>query len=52
MELYLDANGVPGVKVAESDPVRVYAQDTYDNEPAPGHKQNDMKIITSLAYKF
>jgi len=27
-------------------------QDIYDNEPAPGRKQNDMKIITSLAYKF
>lgn len=26
MEIYLDAGGVPGVKVAESDPVRVYAQ--------------------------
>jgi hypothetical protein len=26
MEVYLDANGVPGVKIAESDPLRVYAQ--------------------------
>ena len=27
-------------------------QDTYDNEPAPGRKKNDMKLITSLVYKF
>jgi putative salt-induced outer membrane protein YdiY len=27
-------------------------QDLYDNEPAPGRKKNDMKLITSLAYKF
>jgi putative salt-induced outer membrane protein YdiY len=32
--------------------VRVYAQDTYDNEPAPGRKENDLKIVSALAWKF
>jgi putative salt-induced outer membrane protein YdiY len=27
-------------------------QDLYDNEPAAGRKKNDMKLITSLVYKF
>jgi putative salt-induced outer membrane protein YdiY len=27
-------------------------QDTYDNVPAPGRKKNDLKLITSLVYKF
>jgi putative salt-induced outer membrane protein YdiY len=32
--------------------LRVFAQDTYDNEPAPGRKKNDLKLVTALAYKF
>ena len=32
--------------------VRVYAQDTYDNEPAPGRKNNDLKLVSALAWKF
>jgi putative salt-induced outer membrane protein YdiY len=32
--------------------VRVYAQDTYDNEPAPGRKENDIKLVSALAWKF
>ena len=32
--------------------LRSYVQDTYDNEPAPGRKKNDLKWITALAYKF
>jgi putative salt-induced outer membrane protein YdiY len=32
--------------------LRTFAQDTYDNEPAPGRKKNDLKIVTALAYKF
>ena len=27
-------------------------QDTYDNEPAPGRKKNDIKLVTALVYKF
>jgi putative salt-induced outer membrane protein YdiY len=32
--------------------LRIYAQDTYDNEPAPGRKKNDVKLVTALAYTF
>jgi putative salt-induced outer membrane protein YdiY len=32
--------------------LRTYVQDTYDNEPAPGRKKNDLKLVTALAYKF
>jgi putative salt-induced outer membrane protein YdiY len=32
--------------------LRVYAQDTYDREPAPGRKQNDIKLVSALAWKF
>lgn len=32
--------------------LRVFAQDTYDNEPAPGRKENDLKIVAAIALKF
>ena len=32
--------------------LRTYVQDTYDNIPAPGHKCNDIKWVTAVAYKF
>jgi len=32
--------------------LRGVIQDYYDHEPAPGRKQNDLKLITSLVYKF
>lgn len=32
--------------------LRTYLQDTYDNEPAPGRKKNDVKLVVALAYKF
>ena len=32
--------------------LRVYAQDTYDNEPAEGRKKNDIKLVSAVAYKF
>jgi putative salt-induced outer membrane protein YdiY len=32
--------------------LRAAVQDTYDNVPAPGRKKNDLKLITSLVYKF
>jgi len=31
---------------------RTYFQDSYSSEPAPGRKQNDMKLVAALAYKF
>jgi putative salt-induced outer membrane protein YdiY len=32
--------------------LRLVAQDTYDNEPAPGRKQNDFKLMAGIGYKF
>ena len=32
--------------------LRAVLQDIYDNEPAKGRKNNDLKLITSLVYKF
>jgi putative salt-induced outer membrane protein YdiY len=32
--------------------LRAVLQDAYDNEPANGRKNNDIKLITSLVYKF
>lgn len=32
--------------------LRAVLQDMYDNEPAEGRKKNDLKLITSLVYKF
>jgi putative salt-induced outer membrane protein YdiY len=32
--------------------LRTFVQETYDNEPAPGRKHNDVKIVAGVAYKF
>lgn len=32
--------------------LRAVLQDTYDNEPAIGRRHNDVKLITSVVYKF
>jgi putative salt-induced outer membrane protein YdiY len=32
--------------------LRTYLQDTYDNEPAPGRKKNDVKLVVALACTF
>ncbi|MGV3771618.1 MAG: DUF481 domain-containing protein [Verrucomicrobiales bacterium] len=32
--------------------LRVFVLDTYDNEPAPGRKENDLKLVSAVAYKF
>lgn len=32
--------------------MRVVLQDTYDNQPAPGRKKNDIKLVTSVVVKF
>ena len=47
-------NAEVGIEAALSKKLalRTYVQDTYDNEPAPGRKKNDLKWITALAYKF
>jgi putative salt-induced outer membrane protein YdiY len=47
-------NGEIGVETGLTPKLslRTYFQDTYDNQPAPGRKQNDLKLVTALAYKF
>jgi putative salt-induced outer membrane protein YdiY len=32
--------------------LRAVLQDTYDNQPAPGRKKNDLKLVTSVVVKF
>jgi putative salt-induced outer membrane protein YdiY len=32
--------------------LKVFAIDSYDNEPAPGRKKNDLKLVTAIGYKF
>ncbi len=32
--------------------LRAFIQDTYDNEPAPGRKENDLKVLLGIAYNF
>jgi len=30
----------------------VFAIDNYDNEPAPGREENDLKVVTAVGYTF
>jgi putative salt-induced outer membrane protein YdiY len=32
--------------------LRLYLDDTYNNQPAPGRQKNDAKLVGALAYKF
>jgi putative salt-induced outer membrane protein YdiY len=32
--------------------LRAVLQDTFDNQPAPGRKKNDLKLVTSVVVKF
>lgn len=32
--------------------LQVYAQDAYDNEPAPHRKSNDLKLVSAIKYSF
>jgi putative salt-induced outer membrane protein YdiY len=32
--------------------LRVFMQDIYRSEPAPGRKENDLKLVAAVAYKF
>lgn len=38
--------------ITKKTSLRVFAQDTYDNQPAPGRKENDLKIVAAVALKF
>ncbi|MBM3822266.1 MAG: DUF481 domain-containing protein [Verrucomicrobia bacterium] len=39
-------------KITTNLSLRVTLNDTYDNEPAPGRKKNDLKLIAGVAYSF
>jgi len=47
-------NAEAGVESALSKAwaLKLVLLDTYDNEPAPGRKENDFKVIASIAWKF
>jgi len=47
-------NSEVGIEVAinTSLSLRSYIQDTFNNEPAKDRKQNDLKLVTGIAYKF
>jgi putative salt-induced outer membrane protein len=47
-------NGEIGAEANLTEKVllRVVASDTYDNQPAPGRKKNDVKLVSSIGYKF
>jgi len=38
--------------LTEKFAVRLTVQDTYRSEPAPGRKENDLRIMAGVAYKF
>lgn len=39
-------------KITKDFSLRVTLVDTFDNEPAPGRKKNDLKLIAGVAYSF
>jgi len=39
-------------KLNDSLSLRVVLQDRFDNEPAPGRKRNDVKLISGVSYSF
>lgn len=47
-------NAEVGVESAltKSWSVSVILQDTYDNEPAPGRQENDLKLISAVTWKY
>ncbi len=38
--------------LTEKMSLRVSLQNNYDNEPAPGRKSNDLRLVTGIGYKF
>lgn len=39
-------------KLTQKLSLKVFAVDNYDNEPAEGRKENDIKLVTAMAYTF
>ena len=47
-------NGEVGIETAITKrlSLQVYAQDNYVNEPSPGYKFNDIRLVSGLTFKF
>ncbi|HEX7862473.1 MAG TPA: DUF481 domain-containing protein [Verrucomicrobiae bacterium] len=39
-------------KLTEKLSLKVFAIDNYDNQPAPGREENDLKVVTAIGYTF
>lgn len=48
------ANAELGISapISKALDMRLVAQDSYDNEPAPGRLKNDFKLLAGIGYKF
>jgi len=51
---YFLVNSEAGVETALTQKIslQVYVDDNFANEPAPGYKNNDVKLVSGLSYKF
>jgi putative salt-induced outer membrane protein YdiY len=38
--------------ISKATSLRVFMQDIYRSEPAPGREENDLKLVAAVAYKF
>jgi putative salt-induced outer membrane protein YdiY len=38
--------------ISKATSLRVFMQDIYRSEPAPGRKENDLKLVAAVGYKF
>ncbi len=48
----LNAEAGVSAPVTKSLEVRFVAQDTYNNQPAPGRLKNDLKLLAGIGYRF
>jgi putative salt-induced outer membrane protein YdiY len=48
----LNAEAGISAPVTKALDVRVIAQDTYNNQPAPGRLKNDLKLLAGIGYRF
>jgi putative salt-induced outer membrane protein YdiY len=48
----LNAEAGVSAPITKSLDVRLIAQDTYNNQPAPGRLKNDLKLLAGIGYRF
>ena len=48
----LNAEAGVSAPIVKALDVRIVAQDTYDNQPAPGRLKNDFKLLAGFGYRF